>query len=153
METIQLLREKCLVCITVLRHLARNKECIPEEDFNEQLNDIKNMVIPSFDLLSIFEGKQYIYALELEESKIYVGWSEHLLERLRSHFQSGGSVWTKKFKPQRVKMIREGTKKDEDALTIEMMKKYGWRNVRGGKWTKMEIKNPLNTPDNSDHDQ
>lgn len=33
----------------------------------------------------------------------------------------------------------EGTEKDEDRLTLDIMEKYGWWNVRGGKWCKVDM--------------
>ena len=38
----------------------------------------------------------FIYILELEEGKYYVGKTEDPTYRIESHFASNGSAWTKK---------------------------------------------------------
>lgn len=81
-----------------------------------------------------------IYVLQLEENKYYVGQTKNSDQRLKFHLKGKlGSEWTKKYKPIKVIEERETEfDKIEDALilenstTIEYMKKFGWRNVRGG---------------------
>ncbi|SPQ96707.1 unnamed protein product (mitochondrion) [Plasmodiophora brassicae] len=60
-----------------------------------------------------------IYALLLEQNKIYVGYSARPVgERFIEHFNANG---------------------EENELTLEMMEKYGWYNVRGGCWCKIDM--------------
>jgi len=75
----------------------------------------------------------YIYILELEEGKYYVGKTTNPNFRLKKHFDSNGSVWTQKFKPIRViEIIPNCDDYDEDKYTKKYMDKYGIHNVRGG---------------------
>lgn len=81
-----------------------------------------------------------IYVLLLEENKYYIGQTKNYDQRLKFHSKGKlGSDWTKKYKPIRaIKLIKTDLIKTEDALiienstTIEYMKLFGWRNVRGG---------------------
>lgn len=81
-----------------------------------------------------------IYVLLLEENKYYIGQTKNYNQRLKFHLKGRlGSDWTKKYKPIRtIKLIKTNLIKTEDALTIEnsttieYMKLFGWRNVRGG---------------------
>ena len=80
-----------------------------------------------------------IYLLELEENTVYVGKSNNFDDRKSTHFKGKGAEWTKKYKPLRVKdLIDFGNilEKDEDKIetlaTINVMRQYGWKNVRGG---------------------
>jgi len=41
----------------------------------------------------------YIYVLELEQQKYYIGKTDNPKMRLDTQFQNKGSVWTKKYKP------------------------------------------------------
>ena len=41
----------------------------------------------------------YIYILQLEQGKYYVGKTNNPLFRLEQHFNSNGSVWTTKYNP------------------------------------------------------
>lgn len=84
-----------------------------------------------------------IYVLRLEEGKYYVGYSERLEDRGFSHsFNRKGTKWTQIYKPISLMDLREGTLEDEDKVTIEYMSKYFWQNVRGGKWTQVEMSMP-----------
>ena len=80
-----------------------------------------------------------IYVLLLEENKIYVGYSQNLGRRVWEHFNSHGSKWTTKYRPLEVLYALEGEIEDEDRVTLEMMEIYGWINVRGGRWTQVEM--------------
>jgi predicted GIY-YIG superfamily endonuclease len=81
-----------------------------------------------------------IYALLLEQGKIYVGYTERENgERFLEHFNGDGAKWTQKYKPIQVLEFKPGTKEDEHNLTIEYMKKYGWYNVRGAGYCQVEM--------------
>ena len=85
-----------------------------------------------------------LYVLLLEQNKIYVGRSERPVGvRFLEHFQHNGAKWTKMYRPLQVLEVRSGRgdseKEDEDELTLEMMAKYGWWNVRGGSWCQVEM--------------
>lgn len=84
-----------------------------------------------------------IYVLQLENGKFYVGYTERENgERFIEHFSDEGAEWTKKYKPIQVLEFREGTKDDENIVTLELMRELGWFNVRGGKWCKVNMTHP-----------
>lgn len=84
-----------------------------------------------------------IYILLLEKEKYYVGYTERENgERFMEHFSNEGAAWTKKYKPIQVLEYREGTKDDEDKVTLELMNELGWFNVRGGRWCKVNMTRP-----------
>lgn len=75
----------------------------------------------------------FIYALQLEQNKYYIGKTDNPEFRIESHFNCNGSVWTTKYKPQRiVEIIPNCDDYDEDKYTRKYMDKYGINNVRGG---------------------
>ena len=75
----------------------------------------------------------YIYTLQLEQGKYYIGKTSNPDFRIEQHFQSGGSTWTKKYKPLNVlEVIPDCDDYDEDKYTRRYMDKYGIDNVRGG---------------------
>jgi cellular nucleic acid-binding protein len=75
----------------------------------------------------------YIYILQLENDKYYIGRTENPAIRLDAHFNSNGAAWTKKYKPKNViQPIPDCDNFDEDKYTIQYMEKYGINNVRGG---------------------
>ncbi|KAJ3411780.1 Cullin-4A [Chytridiales sp. JEL 0842] len=82
-----------------------------------------------------------IYVLLLEQGKIYVGYSERpISERVLEHFRRHGSRWTTMYRPlQLLSVINGGGLKEENETTLKMMDKYGWWNVRGGSWCKVEM--------------
>ncbi len=82
----------------------------------------------------------YIYILQLEKGKYYVGKTINPYFRLGSHFNSNGSAWTKKYKPiKMVELIPNCDDYDEDKYTRIFMDKYGINNVRGGSFVSMEL--------------
>jgi hypothetical protein len=82
----------------------------------------------------------FIYILELQENKFYVGKTNNPNFRLNRHFNSNGSVWTKKYKPIKVKdLINNCGDFDEQKYTLRCMKDYGIDNVRGGPWCEINI--------------
>jgi predicted GIY-YIG superfamily endonuclease len=88
-------------------------------------------------------NKSYIYILQLEHNKFYVGRSSCIFKRIFSHFHKKGSIFTKHFKPILVlDIIEESSKFDEKNITIDTMIKYGWQNTRGYSWCKLYLKKP-----------
>ena len=81
-----------------------------------------------------------IYVLLLEQDKLYIGYSARPIgERFIEHFNNNGAEWTKKYHARQVMYFKNGTTSDEDELTLEMMCKYGWWNVRGGRWCRVDM--------------
>jgi len=82
----------------------------------------------------------YIYILNLQQGKYYVGKTKNAGFRLDSHFNSEGSAWTKKYKPIKVeKLISNCDDYDEDKYTRIYMDKYGVDNVRGGSFVQVKL--------------
>lgn len=100
----------------------------------------------------------FLYVLELEDKKWFVGKTKNLEQRLDDHFDSEkhGSFWTNKYKPIRKKEIikisveddnsktTEPTKVKEDPIedeyTMYYMTMYGIDNVRGGSFCNIFLK-------------
>jgi len=84
----------------------------------------------------------YIYVLQLEKNKYYIGKTINPSLRLEKHFTIGGSIWTKKYKPITViELIPDCDDYDEDKYTIKYMEKYGVENVRGGSFCEIKLSN------------
>lgn len=81
-----------------------------------------------------------IYVLELQGNKYYVGKTNHTFQRFNQHKSGSGAKWTQKHKVKDLFAFHKDMKEtDENKITIQMMKKYGVRNVRGGSWTKVNM--------------
>ena len=81
----------------------------------------------------------FIYVLQLEENKFYVGKTETPDKRLNCHKSGNGSAWTKKYKPIKTIELFEGDKYDDDKYVFKYMDKYGIENVRGGSFSKVNL--------------
>jgi hypothetical protein len=82
----------------------------------------------------------FIYALQLEQGKYYIGKTNNPQFRIDSHYNSNGSAWTKKYKPLRlVELIPNCNEYDEDKYTRMYMDKYGINNVRGGSFVSVTL--------------
>ena len=82
----------------------------------------------------------HVYVLQLEGGKLYVGFSDDVMSRVGQHFLNRGAIWTRIHKPVRVMSVVPGDKHLEDVTTIALMASHGWRNVRGGAWTSLELR-------------
>jgi cellular nucleic acid-binding protein len=83
----------------------------------------------------------YIYAIQLEQGKYYIGKTNNPKFRLENHFNSNGSEWTKIYKPLRVVELKPNCDDyDEDKVTRQYMDKYGINNVRGGSFVSVKLK-------------
>ena len=89
----------------------------------------------------------FIYVLQLQQGKYYIGKTNNPQFRLESHFNSNGSEWTRIYKPIRVIELRPGCDDyDEDKITRQYMDKYGINNVRGGSFVSVKLsKSMINT--------
>ncbi|NQZ76667.1 MAG: GIY-YIG nuclease family protein [Ekhidna sp.] len=81
----------------------------------------------------------FIYVLRLQNGKYYVGQTIDLAYRFWKHKISKGAEWTKLHKPIEIlRRYRTGLNdpdlamKFENECTLECIKEFGWRNVRGG---------------------
>jgi hypothetical protein len=82
----------------------------------------------------------FIYTLQLEKGKYYIGKTNNPQFRLESHFNSNGSEWTKIYKPIKVLEIKSNCDDyDEDKITRQYMDKYGINNVRGGSFVSVKL--------------
>ena len=82
----------------------------------------------------------FIYILQLELNKYYIGKTNNSDIRLDSHFNSNGSEWTKIYKPIKVyELISDCDSYDEDKYTLKYMEKEGIDNVRGGSFSQIEL--------------
>ena len=86
----------------------------------------------------------YIYILQLEQGKYYVGKTNNPQFRLDSHFNSNGSEWTKLYKPLKVLELKPNCDDyDEDKFTKIYMDKYGIDNVRGGSFVSVKLEKSI----------
>ena len=82
----------------------------------------------------------FIYILELENKKYYVGKTTNPYFRLEQHFNNSGSEWTKKYKPIKILDLKSNCDDyDEDKYTKMYMDKFGINNVRGGSYVQIKL--------------
>jgi len=82
----------------------------------------------------------FIYAIQLEQGKYYIGKTNDPSFRIESHFTAYGSAWTRKYKPIRlVELVPNCDDYDEDKYTRKYMDRYGVENVRGGSFVSIEL--------------
>ena len=91
-----------------------------------------------------------VYCLKLENEKYYIGMTYNFNLRYAQHECGDGAKWTRKHKPVEVlDVIPNAGDELENTKTLEYMKLYGWENVRGGYWCKLDMKNPPKILDDS----
>ncbi len=87
-----------------------------------------------------------LYILECEDNKWYVGKSSDVQRRFKQHTEGKGSEWTREYAPIRIAETRSITSQfDETNTTMELMKKYGIENVRGGAYATVDLSEETET--------
>lgn len=123
-------------------------DLVATTDTNDQLNqDDPNIS------LSNQENQiplSYIYILELEQNKYYVGKTskpmsrtgEHLIASIHHEIGAQGAGWTGLYRPVRVlRVVVSYDEFDEDFYTLRYMKEKGIDNVRGGSFCELNLHN------------
>lgn len=86
------------------------------------------------------EKKYFIYVLELQQNKYYVGKTSNAASRMAEHIRNLGAKWTKKYRPKKIiKLYKNCDAFDEDKYTVMYMAIYGIDNVRGGSFCKTNL--------------
>ena len=84
----------------------------------------------------------YVYTLQLESGRYYVGWSQDIQTRIASHWLGVGAKWTQLYKPVEIVDVKEGGTLLETLTTIALMCEKGYANVRGGSYCHVEMTKP-----------
>lgn len=83
---------------------------------------------------------EFLYVLQLEDGKYYVGKTTDIKRRVEEHNKGKGSEWTRLHKPVKVLETRKvKDEHDENNTTKDLMKKYGVDNVRGGSYSQVSL--------------
>jgi predicted GIY-YIG superfamily endonuclease len=85
---------------------------------------------------------RHLYVLELADGKFYVGQAKDPDRRIRKHFNGSGSAWTRLHPPVK-ELLRKRLEDDdyragelaENEVVLQLMRQYGYENVRGGFFT------------------
>lgn len=127
-----------------------NSFITPENNNSEKENSILKVSKTEFDshIASVYDEilakkiKEYVYVLELEQQKFYIGSNYSANNNFERHFLGEGPPWTQTYKPVSVVRIIPGNRIKEKQITLQYMRKYGWTNVRGYAWSQINLKNP-----------
>lgn len=125
--------------IKIKNSLIINFNNIKENSISEyHFTDIKKHIINDN------ENIYTVYVLLLNNHKFYVGHTKDIVKRLNDHFSGNSSPWVKMNKPiiSIYEIIKNVTKNYEKNKTLELMKKFGWQNVRGYAWSQWNMKYP-----------
>jgi predicted GIY-YIG superfamily endonuclease len=100
--------------------------------------------VPPYDTQLYQDNTEYVYVLQLQNDKWYVGYTRGISKRMHAHFTKGGAEFTKLYKPVKVHAIYDGGIELERTTTLKMMKELGWNNVRGSNWCQItDIPRPV----------
>lgn len=87
--------------------------------------------------------KSGVFILELENNKYFIGFSDSIEAEIEKHFTGNGNKWTILHTPVEViDKIKAKSVEHQRVHTLIYMEKYGWKNVRGYRWTDIHLKRP-----------
>lgn len=91
-------------------------------------------------------ARYYTYVLLLQRGKLYCGSSDNIFMRLLDHTLGtpSAALWVKEHGPieRVVEITRNCSREDEHYKTLEYMSLFGWENVRGAGWCKLDMHRP-----------
>lgn len=103
----------------------------PDLKYKDVKNDICNST------------KEGVFILKLEDNKYFIGYALNLDWEVKKHFSGQGCEWTKKYKPLKlIKIDRTRNLQTTEKIIMEYIRKYGWENVRGYHWDKIDLTPP-----------
>lgn len=108
------------------------------ENIINNLNNLENEINNLKKIISINKSNSFIYVLELDDNKYYIGKTSNPQFRISQHVNVNGSAWTKKYNViNLLELIPSIDDFDEDKYTLIYMKNKGINNVRGGTFTQI----------------
>jgi predicted GIY-YIG superfamily endonuclease len=141
--------EKTKRVATQLFGRLENLECLDMKNNELMYLDKKEKIHDNLAIKQATEGKReyFLYVLMLREYKFYVGLTVDPKRRLKKHFNGKGAEWTKLYPPVEVTflnsvgfMTQEEAEEYENKLVVRAMRKYKWKNVRGGYFSNCDEK-------------
>lgn len=82
----------------------------------------------------------YLYALELQHNKYYIGRTNNVDKRVNDHLLGYGAEWTRHYRVIRlIEYAFNNDPFDEDKYVKKYMNKYGIDNVRGGSYVTLYL--------------
>ena len=81
-----------------------------------------------------------VYVLELTDNCYYIGITTNLNYRYGQHICGEGAIWTRIHPPIGIVECCIGDRDAEDETTLRYMRKYGFQNVRGGRWCREKLR-------------
>lgn len=86
------------------------------------------------------EETMFVYVIQCQGGKYYVGRTTRLAQRFAEHWSGSGSEWTKLYPPIRVeRVIETNLTYDEGSYVKKYMHLHGIDNVRGGAYVTREL--------------
>jgi hypothetical protein len=82
----------------------------------------------------------YIYVLQLQQNKYYIGKTTNPEFRLNDHWSHKGSKWTQRYPPIKLlELVPDCDDYDEDKYVRIYMDRFGIESVRGGSFSTIEL--------------
>lgn len=92
------------------------------------------------------DARYFTYVLQLQEGRFYVGTTDNIFTRLLDHhlMSTSSALWVKHHGPieRVVEVCRNSKREDELYKTLQYMTMFGFENVRGSSYCRIQMFNP-----------
>lgn len=92
------------------------------------------------------QAKFFTYVLQLQNGKFYVGNTDNIYLRMYDHLNltAFSAMWVREHGPVErvVEVAYNSSKEDENYKTLAYMAMFGWQNVRGSSYCRVDMSGP-----------
>jgi hypothetical protein len=125
------------------------EDCRAELLASGEMTTLRGLPLRGINTEQLDLSQLWVYVLQLQEEKWYVGQTKDPVRRFAQHIEGSGAVWTQIYRPTGKALLMKVDEPaaahgfadpvTESSITLQMMGLFGIENVRGAGWSKIAL--------------